>query len=137
MFAGGGREVGVDGDFDEVGAEDVGAGFEDDGDGRDGGLELVGMEIAKEASHEATVVGLADDIVVDAGAIGLGVGFRVGLGLGGVGLGIVEAGSGFWGGGLGNGACGRALVSVSLVCRHDLDCSGWDAQNACGCGGWR
>ncbi len=57
-------QVGVDGDLDEVGAEDVGGGLDEDGDGGEAGLELVGAEVGEEAAHEARVVGLADDFVV-------------------------------------------------------------------------
>ena len=65
-----GSEVGVDGDFDEIGTEDVGDGFEENGQRGGGGGELVGLEVADEAAHEAAVVGLADYVVVDARALG-------------------------------------------------------------------
>ena len=64
MLAVGGIKIGVDGDFDEVGPEDVAGCLEDDGDSRDGDLELVRREIADEAAHEARVVDFADYVVV-------------------------------------------------------------------------
>ena len=63
--------VGVDGDHDEVGAEDVGAGLDEDGDGGDAGLQLVGRQIGEQTAHQARVVGLADDLVVVGGGGGL------------------------------------------------------------------
>ena len=56
--------VGVDGDLDEIGADDVGSGLEDDGDGGEDRLQLVGAKVGQQAAHESAVVGLADDIVV-------------------------------------------------------------------------
>ena len=58
------RHVGVDGDLDEVGADDVGGGLEDDGEGGEGGLELVGAQIGEQTAHQAAVVGFADDVVI-------------------------------------------------------------------------
>ena len=58
------RHVGVDGDLDQIGADDVAAGLEDDGDGRECGLQLVRAEVGQQTTHEAAVVGLADDVVI-------------------------------------------------------------------------
>ncbi len=58
------RHVGIDGDLDEIGADDIGAGLEDDGDGGEGRLNLVGPQIGQQAAHEAAVVGFADDVVI-------------------------------------------------------------------------
>ncbi len=77
VLAGGGGEIGIDGDLDEIGAEDVGTGLDEDGEGGDAGLELVGGEVAEQAAHDAAVVGLADHIVVDRGTgLRWGVGCR-------------------------------------------------------------
>ena len=56
--------VGVDGDLDQVGAHDVAAGFEDDGERPDGGLQFVGAQIGQQTAHQTPVVDLADDVVV-------------------------------------------------------------------------
>ena len=69
---GGAGHVGVDGDFDQVRAGDIGGGLDEDGGEGDAGLQLVGEEIGEQAAHEAAVVGLARDIV---GGKGLLLGF--------------------------------------------------------------
>ncbi len=58
------RHVDVDGDPDQKRTHHVAAGFEDDGDGARCGLQLVGTQIGKQAAHQASVVGLAGDLVV-------------------------------------------------------------------------
>ena len=59
--------VRVDGDLDQVGTEDVGAGLDEDREGRDEGLQLVRREVAQEAAHQPAVVSLANDVFVLAG----------------------------------------------------------------------
>ena len=73
----GGGEVGVDRSGDEQRAEDVDAGFEQDGDGRSDDLEGVRGEVTDEPAHDERVVYLADYIVVGSRSFffGLGVGF--------------------------------------------------------------
>ena len=73
FFTGRRGEVGVDGDFDEVGTEDVAGGLNEDGDRGDAGLELVGLQVGEETSHEAAIVGFTDDIVVDTRALRCGL----------------------------------------------------------------
>jgi len=72
-FVAGGRcEVRIDGDFDEVGPEDVGDGLDEDGERRGSRGELVRREIAEQTAHERPVVDFADYVVI--GALG-GSGF--------------------------------------------------------------
>jgi hypothetical protein len=73
-----GGHVSVDGDHDEQGADAVGRGLEEGGDGGDGDLRLVGAQVSEQAAHETAVVGFAGDVVVLRAA---GGGFGVGLGL--------------------------------------------------------
>ncbi len=95
LVEGNSRHVAVDGDLDQEGPEDVGAGLEQDGEGGEGGLELIRGEVGQEPAHEAAVVGLADDVIVILGWRGLCLllGFRgrgrgiLLLGLSGLGLG--------------------------------------------------
>jgi len=63
-------EVGVDGDLGEVRPAYIADGFEEDGERGGSGGELVGLEVAEETAHEGAVVGFADYVVVDAGALG-------------------------------------------------------------------
>ena len=78
LCAGGVVHVGVDGDLDEIWADDIGGGFEDDSDAGEGGLELVGAQVGEEAAHEASVVGLADHVFIGGGLF-LGLGLDFGL----------------------------------------------------------
>ena len=53
------RHVLVDGDFGQVGAEDVGARLQDDRDQRDHHLPGVGLQIAQQTAHQPRVVRFA------------------------------------------------------------------------------
>ena len=120
FFGGGGEEV-IDGDLDEKGANDVGASFEQDGDEGDGGLELVGDEVADETPHEAAIVDLADDVVVGGVGLGGGLGFG-GRGDGGSGGGVwVRRRGGVRAGGRGRGwVCGRGRGGRTTVRRGEF-----------------
>ena len=50
------RHVLIDGDFGQVGAEDVGAGLQNDCDERDHHLPCVGLQIAQQTAHQPRVV---------------------------------------------------------------------------------
>ncbi len=56
------RHVAVDGDFGQVGAEDVRESLEDDGNQRNAGLPLVGAQVFEQTAHQPAVIRLADDI---------------------------------------------------------------------------
>ena len=58
------RHVGIDGNLDQIRPDNIGAGLEDDGYGRNGSLEFVWPQIGQQTAHEAAVVGFAHDLVI-------------------------------------------------------------------------
>ena len=54
------REVAVDGDFGEVGAEHVAEGFKNDGDERNHHLPAIGTQVGEQTPHQAAVVRFAE-----------------------------------------------------------------------------
>ena len=70
------RHVGVDRYLGKVGPDDIAGRLQQDGGGREAGLELIGAEVGEQAAHEAAVVDLADNFVIRAGwGLRLPVGF--------------------------------------------------------------
>jgi hypothetical protein len=56
--------VGIDGDLDQVRAEHVASGLEENRERREGRLQLVRTQVGQQTAHEAAVVRFTCDVVV-------------------------------------------------------------------------
>ena len=54
------RQVLVDGDFGQIGADDVGSGLEHDRHQRDRDLQAIGLQVPQQPAHQPGVIGLAE-----------------------------------------------------------------------------
>src|SRR5581483_5673635 len=59
-----GRKIAIHADHEQIGTGNIADGFEGDGDGRDGGMPPVGLEIVPEPLDQTGVVDLSDRILV-------------------------------------------------------------------------